>query len=521
MISYKPSGSKKRLPNFSRLGLSTLIVSALSVSTLTGSALAQKVPPHIASMAATLFDEVSATMTAADPDTSRGWATIRSHRALVDMGIERWRKGTPPGWAGRASLIDTLGIDPNLPNHAKAFDRFLHRIAKLGLQPALEELYDALGRSFPDGPRRQTLLKNVQLALQQGFEDLDRQHVTKLDTGAEVKMHWEPQSNRFSIEVHQPGDDNVAPYSTSLRGEITPSRNPDQEETSGTENTGAGTATEEPVDDQATDLHLVAAEVPVQSLDDQDLSQLKASVFGVWLDEGGVRWYITPASGDVEEESDNPRVPNPRAQMLDRIAEIESQLAGSSASKVFVWVNLETGEREEQKKFRRKKDPWDYQGEHETAGLDNKSELEAELAELKSNLSRVSQMGTAPDLPQETSDGRVQSIKVSYEREDGSLAEMDEARLQGNRITGRRTLRDERDITDLPQRVISQLASQWHPPEWIELSASVDDDGNTRLAGTRFRLHVTYDGYSHLVKRVHTSYAKAKQLNHNDRRKGP
>jgi hypothetical protein len=103
-------------------------------------------------------------------------------------------------------------------------------------------------------------------------------------------------------------------------------------------------------------------------------------------------------------------------------------------------------------------------------------------------------------------------LTITVTDKDGYAFTYDEAYHQGGVITASRTLRDKRDITELPQTIIDQLIASWAPPEWIKIKVEYDS-ATTRLTMKvdRYRLHVTYSaGFfgsgPKTVKSIHTPY---------------
>jgi hypothetical protein len=480
---------------------------------LTGAAVqpvrADRVPSHLAGMAASLYKAADAEFNKADPEESHGWAALRARRALRENDVHRWGATPPPQWNGRTEIVKLLELDAADPRQAKALQDFMVRAQSEGVEAAFLELLETLERPVPDAKPLATLVTKVEEALSAGFGDLARSHLIETDGGPDIALRWQPEQGRFRIDVEEPGSEFVAPFRTRLEGQLEPVP---PEETGDAEAAAAPVAYE-----------LKPAPAPIQTLDAEDLREIRISVFGEWYDQEGTRWMIAPLGGENENDAEERPAPNPRAALLDRIAAAEAELVELRGNTVFVWENPETGEREEQKRFRRKTEPWEYLGE-QTGGegsAERVSELEQEISKLNDELTSGPRVQPAPDLQEPTDDGRVQAIRVAYTREDGSMAVMEQARLAGNRITGNRTLDDLRDINGLPDTVISQLVNEWSPPEWIELEASVADDGTTQIRGTRWRLHVTYSGDSYRIKRIHTPYPRPHNLNRDSRRKAP
>ncbi len=494
-MNNRPSAAFRLIPS---------LACAAAIAALAAShAAADRVPPHLAGMAASLYKAALPEFEKAEPGDSHGWASLRAGEALRGQDIHRWSAKAPPSWAGRRQVAELLEIDLADAGQAEALQAFLLQVQAEGAEAAVVALLEKLGRTVPDPQPLATLVAKVEEALSAGFGDLARSHVIETDDGPDVALQWQPEQGKFRIDIEEPGSEFVAPYQTRLEGRLEPV--PPAEA------------------DAPVEYSLTPAPVPVSTLDAEDLAQIRISVFGEWTDQEGTRWLISPIGGESTEDREDGPAANPRAALLDRIAAAEAELDGMRGSKVFVWENPETGERDEQERFRRKTDPWEYRGEEMSGegGAERIAELEQEISRLNQELTQGPRVQPAPDLPEPTEDGRVQAIRVAYAREDGSMAVMEQARLDGNRITANRTLDDLRDITSLPDSVIRQLVEEWSPQEWIEFEASVTDDGRTEISGSRWRLHVTYSGDSLKIKSIHTPYSRPRTLSRDDRRKAP
>jgi len=422
---------------------------------------------------------------------------------LRDHDFHRWGAQAPPQWNGRQQIAALLDLDLDDSSQTEALQALLVQAQLEGMEAAVLALLEKLDRPAPEPKPMATLVARLEEALAAGFGDLARHHLIESDDGPDISLRWQPEQGRFRIDIEEAGSEHVAPYQTALEGQLEPAL-PDE----------AGS----PVG-----YELTPAPVPIRTLDAQDLQEIRISVFGEWYDQEGTRWVIAPLTGEAASQTEERPAANPRAALLDRIAEAEAELSGLRGNTVFVWENPETGERDEQQRFRRKTDPWEYRGEETggEGGAERIAELEAEISRLNGELTGGPRVQPAPELPEPTVDGRVQSIRVAYMREDGSMAVMEQARLSGNKITANRTLDDLRDIDNLPDSVIRQLVNEWSPPEWIELEASTTQDGRTQLTGSRWRLHVTYDGNDLRIKRIHTPYLRPRNLHRDDRRKAP
>ncbi len=471
---------------------STAVVLAIVVGG--GAATAQEVPPHLASMAGQLVRALSDDLGAADADTARGWGLRRAETALDRQKMTRWSAANFRHRTLLPALAEALELaDLDADGQARA-EPLLPRLLRSSAPEVILEILAALGRPAPDDEGLAAMKRAVDAALAAAWKDLPRRHEMAADGPERVSLEWRPREEIFEIGVEDAGDAFRAPFRTTLRGR-TQAR------------AGASGALE---------LAVAPAAEPVDVQDWQDLLDEPLRIFGHWRDQDGRRWIILPPDG-----ADAPPAPPAAAgtgpSPAERIAAKAARIAEIKASRVYVWENPETGERIEQARFKRLDMPWEWGGQH-YAVADAEAEierLEAEIAELEAGGEdgRPALADAPPPLPEPTGDGRVAAVIITSARGDGSAFAYDSAVRIGERLEARRTLREARDIINLPPDVVAQLVEAWSPPEWIELRAGRDaETGEAVLSGEVWRLHVTYDGFSHKVDSIHTPYAKPLRL---------
>ncbi len=476
-----------------------------------------EVPPHLASMARMLVTQSAGVFAAVDPDTPEGWAETTLEQTIRSAGVQRWSARNLPEWTGQEALNKALAADSETPVDAAAL---VTAARKTGLRQAVADYLDDSGQEVPPDSALARVTADVGAALVSGYQDLARSYVLEGTEGPDLELDWTPEAGLFRLQIAPPGDAYTEPFLTALSGSVLPA-------VEGSEDLITGTVAEgdQPQDGRAaTALMLLPLPDPLKTLDAEDLREIRRSVFGEWAADDGAIWYIHP-TGSRTSEPDTDETPqeNKTASALQRLNAALAELESLQGDKRYVWVNTETGERDEQEKFRRKKDPWDYAGE-ELSGAGTPDEinaLTAEISRLKATLEQRGEVQQPPELDEPTADGRVVALDLSYTRTDGSLARFNQARLAGNSLTGTRTLREAADITDLPATVVSQLISGWSPPEWVEFELEVDETGNLYVTGSVFRLHVTYNADTRVVSSIHTAYARPVRLTRDPDKKAP
>jgi hypothetical protein len=173
---------------------------------------------------------------------------------------------------------------------------------------------------------------------------------------------------------------------------------------------------------------------PVTHLSPEFQARIAQMIFGVWKD-GDDTWMIRPPDGRMpgREVAELPEKAVEVAELRERISELR-------ATRVHVWEGPGGG-RVIQKEYKDLRSLGDYEYLRDESRAFNAEEiaaLEARLAEMQAETGRGWFAGNDP---------------------------------LGMSRAARRTLRDVRDIAELPQEIINELVASWSPPEWIELAA--------------------------------------------------
>lgn len=461
---------------------------------LPAAAAAQALPQHLSAMAAALFSQIEPQLQAADPDDSHGWATRKAYETLRAQRIERWSTEGFPEFSALPELAAALELDAADPADQEKLSAFMAEAAEHGSEQAFRNFAESEGRELGNQAAVEQFMQPIDAALAKGWEGLEREARFDAPNGSEVLFDWTPEQNLFAIEVADPGSEYRAESLTRLAATLAP---------------------QFAADGSAVAYELAPAAEAIRALDAQDLALARGSLFGEWTDQHGNQWIIEPAAG-AAEQPEEAALPEPDSvRILREIAAKQAELGAlqGGGDKVFVWENSETGAREEQTRFKRLTDPWVYIGEDAPGGAEaaeRRAALEAEIAALNQQLQSMVMRDSPPPLPEPDAASGVTALRVTTQRSnDGSYVTFDEAVLDQGTIRARRTLRQMNDISGLPEEVISQLVTQYSPPEWIELSLDRErNSGMWSLQGLEWRLHVTYSGDDLQVKSIHTPYSK-------------
>lgn len=482
------------------LRMAIITVAALVVAS--ANAWGKPPPPHLAAMAAALYRATAEDLEKASGDTGRAWSVARAKRALDRQGIAKWA-AQPVRLKGAAPLAAALGLDPAKESDRALLAETLRRTAAGEGEAAVMAIAEA--RGFAGDVARVTAMRNAfDKALAEAVKDLETHYAFDLpEEGQSLAFDWKLQQGRFEIVYEEPGSERSEPLMAVIEGDV------------------AASVAE---DGNTLDFSVAPAEEPIRPFSSADFVSAAASIFGEWTSQGGDVWIIAPPDGAMPESDPAPAGQGP--SLAEQIRQKKERIAEIRAAKVYVWNNPDTGAEERQDRFRRLDEPWIYVGE-QFATPDGEAEiarLEQEIATLETGRSE----STPPVLQHDPigfrETGNAQSVVVTVRQKNGWTFTYDEARFDGRRILARRTLRDTRDIEDLPASVVSQLIAGWSPPEWIELEPSVDrGTGKPTLKGQWWRLHVTYESFFGSpgdVTSIHTPWNKRLELTKENRR-GP
>ena len=458
---------------------------------------AQQVPSHLASFASGLVKASSAELGSRSGEEGRDWAVRRALRAIDEAGIHRWaaRGVRLDGLAGIASAV---GLDASDAEHQELLGRLLSAVTPEAVDSLLNEILRTRGETVSEAATND-IRQAFRSALVTSLDDMETRFVlARPETRDRLTLEWHPSQNEFHLRHEDPGDDWNDPVMTLLRGQVVaqPQQNGD-----------------------SVTLSVEPAENPVTAYSPADLRHLSTALFGKWTESDGSVWHIR--SRDGEERDETPAAVSTAPSAAEQIKDRQRQIDAILASKAYVWRNPDTSEETRQERFRRLKEPWIFLGEQ--YGV---ADAEQRIEQLEADIRRLEEETAAPLVEQHDpigfAEAPAQPVIVTVEQANGYSYTYDEARYDGRRVLARRTLRDRRDISDLPATVIAQLIASWSPPEWIELEASIDPaSGATSVQGQRWGMHVTYSsffGEAGDVKSIHTPWASALVLSHDDRR---
>ncbi|MFN3547007.1 MAG: hypothetical protein ACK4U0_05910 [Mesorhizobium sp.] len=429
-------------------------------------------------------------------EEGRDWAVRRALRAIDEAGIQRW-SARGVRLDGLAGIAQAVGLDAGEAEHRKLLGRLLSAATPEQEDALLNEILLTRGETASETATDE-IRQSFRAALGTTLDDLETRFVlARPETRDRLTLEWHPSRKEFQLRHEDPGDDWNDPVMTLLRGQVVA-----QPQESG----------------DGLSLAVRPVENPVTAYSPADLRHLSTALFGRWREADGSVWSVRTLEDERPDDAatTDPTGPSP----ADRIKDKQRQIDAILASKAYVWRNPETNEETRQERFRRLKEPWIYLGEQ--YGV---AEAEQQIAQLEADIRKLEEQAV-PLVEQHDPIGFTQApaqpVTVTVEQADGYSYSYDEARYDGRRVLARRTLRDRRDITNLPGSVVSQLIASWSPPEWIELEASIDPaSGATSVQGQRWRMHVTYSsffGEAGDVERVHTPWNSAVVLSQDDRR---
>ncbi len=455
-----------------------------------GTAGAQGVPPHLASMAKDLLARGGNELQGTTGDPKQDAVRRRARQILKDAGVRSWAHNEVRQKGAAAPVAKALGLDLSKP---KQWARLHSILAESDRDKQIEILRRwAKDAGKPTkGPGFDDLLAKFDKARAGAAKDMARNHVMEVgDNGDRLELDWDPVNNRFDIRIKAKETSKGAGdgFGLRLRGDVksTPTAKGDD-----------------------TTLTVRPSDSGMSVLTDEDLRRLKGAILGKWRDGEGRIWEIASSSGD-------PRPQKPAERPQEKIAKLKRQLEKIKSDKVYKWKNTKTGDVVQQDKFKRLKDPFEYLGEkfRQPDAKEKIARLQKRIKELRAAGKRLPVEAHDPvRMKKMGAGGKTQSLRIRVTTTDGYSFTYDSAMLSAGRITAKRTLRSIKDIPGLPQAVTRQLVTSWSAPEWVELEVRVEDKSKpVYMTGLRWRLHVTYDGDNHQVDSIHTPYSRNLRL---------
>ncbi len=437
-----------------------------------GIARAADVSPHLVGMARSLISQIDQTDFAASGDPALAQRTAEIVRLTR---LRSWAGASPKIAVDPTKLAAPLGLDFSQDGHRAALEQVL-----AARDPAARR--DALGAVLQLTGRRQTqrdIDKIFRDALAEQLGALQKRATVEAGSGQSIEIEWDPDTASVLARINLgEGQDEVVLH---------------------------GGAAGKIVDGELT-YDVEADTAPVTRITPSMEAEINANVFGVWRGRDGAQWMIR---GGPEVEAAAHEKTDPAASALEEIDRARQQLAAVEKEKVYIWVDPKGGE-VIQKKFKRLGPPFRY--DRTRSENMHKSEIAA-LRERIAAAERALQLPPAkqhdPLQLKNKPGGTSRAVEIEVWEASGRRYLYDEAAFDGKRLTASRTLRDVRDIFDLPDWVIKGLVDSWSPPEWIEFEAKFNPrDKSVSLEGLWWRLNVTYDPQYQDIKGIHTPYSK-------------
>jgi hypothetical protein len=458
-------------------------------------ALAQAPPQHLTSMAADLLRSTKEKLEAQSGDSGRALAVKHAYNLIKEEQMFRWGRKTVELTGLVPKLATALGIKKVEPKDIPNIQKLLDAYARGDADRGILDLYEGYGREKPTKEEIVETKKKIYEAMQSARKDLPLSHtIVRADGRQRITLRWKPEASRFLIKIEDDGDEDTEPYQTNIGGDV---------------------KAEVSEDGQDTKLSVVPLDDPIKPMTAKDLEEIKREIYGEWKDQKGNLWTITPPQGSAPGPT--PPAPGQDESPAQKIAALEKRIKEIKKSRIYVWENPQTGEVVKQKRFKSLKEPFIYnEGEYyaKPNARAEMSRLEKEIKELsRVKLKLPVQAHDPVGFKDAASSAKAQPIHLSLEDASGYKVVYDEANLSGDRIVARRTLRDLRDITNLPKPLVANLVRSWSPPEWVELTIERDvRTGEEVIEGKRWRLHVTWDRDGYLVDSIHTPYSVPRVL---------
>lgn len=450
---------------------------------VSGTVQAQAVPPHLVGMTKSLLNDIESS----DFKNIDRELAAKVTKVLRGTRIRSWSPAETKVAADRNELATDLGLNPKKPGHLKVLDEVLAAGNYKQRRAAFAKAYSAANNKPPLDHEVKALEARFNTALRKKIGDKATDATIKVDgdVGGEVKVSWDPDTSSFVTRVRVDGE----PDDIYLHGSATARQGED------------GLVFEVKADNN-----------PVTRLDDAGRKKLTGAIYGIWKN-GDENWIIRgPNDGKLATPGLGEEVENADKSMRD-IQSLRGEIDKLRKEKAYVW-RAPGGGQVIQKQFKRLPDQYEFDRDASKKFTEDKIKpLEQQLEALQQKV--VNRPPIVAHDPLRLNDNQnlsktQQPIEIEVIESGGHRYVFESASFDGERLTARRTLRDVRDISNLPGWVIAKLIASFSPPEWVELEARFDPRAKQiRLIGKEWRMHVTYATTfgNRVVKRIHTPYS--------------
>jgi len=448
------------------------------------SAYAELVPPNLTAMAKDLYLQNVSKLTQATGDPEQDEILKRTQKILKKAGVRYW-KAEPVRQQGIVNNTATvIGADLNKPEHWARLNDLLAESKRELQVTKLEKWLRDTGKSVDDDSFK-LMLANFDKARNISPEQLPHSHSMAIEESGLLNFNWDSTNNEFELQVigHETVKGKNDGFDLRLNSKVISSL-----------------ATEG--DDSFLSIDKQAMTFDI--LSDKERQELKKiNIKGKWQEDDGTVWEITGTDATIEYNNTVVDSNKEILQLKQKIKDMENQ-------KHYIWENINTGERIKQTKFKRLDERFDYLGE---ALVDENGDKEIKRMKNKVNSLANNQLPVDsydPNFIQSSGNKEgAESIDVKVTFSNGYSYRYEQAMISQGVIRAKRTLKDMRDITELPKSIVSQLISSWSPPEWIELEAAVNSDNSqVYLRGKRWRLHVSWSPLYDEISSIHSPYSR-------------
>ena len=445
---------------------------------------AQAIPQPLSALAAELLSEVRREFTSSAMDADQAAIAAGAEAMLRREGLFRWARRDVSDTAILSRFAEELGAGAITDKNRNALRQLL------SADPAnLVELRRAataylLTRS-EDKPSERAIVDTMLAAVRARMHALSPLAGTYRIAGKSgfIEIEHAPDRGRLQVTIVD-STEATEPTVTVIEGRVTPEFNDD----------GQSRLTVDPMHEA------------VQPKTPAELGNWYDRVLGEWHGSDGNMYKIEGLSG-ASPQSDNPATEPPRESLNRQIAEKASEASALRNQKTFHWENPDTGEHVSQTKFKRLPEPFKYLGEI-LAAPDELARLEEEIKALEGKAATT--RDTTPEViaPAFRDTPSAQPLTIRVVHPDGYERSYT-GQFSVGRVEGRTRITDVRDMKNLPIQVREQIASEWQPEQWIELTAvEIDRTGAFHLQGLWWSWNTTYDGESYKVERIHTPYSE-------------
>jgi len=434
--------------------------------------IADAVPDHLVSMTVDLLKATKKDLTADSRPGKPGNGFGRAYKILKQEGLFHWGRKSLIQKGMASEIAAALGIGPVGSADIPKLQQFLDTQRGGRMDAAIDELFTAYGRKRPVGEAREKSTHALDKLWDTTWGSLSKRYTLEGIRGPHrIALYWEFENARFSIQIMEDYDATPDSTQTRIEGDVRFTVDP------------GGQDLEICVIPTADPIRMMSQKAVAPKQDDTPRRNVTDKREKSALSEDNRQ--VSPTEGKGRAENIAQKRPDQE----------------KAPSKVYVWKNPETGEVVRQTRFKRLKDPFEYEGEFAEEALKDSTDPGA---------AQPSEMRPTPAAPSDTQDHSA-TREETWRRGQTSTTEST-ARQQGSRGSII-SLEKELYFHDEPFIVRYRVPEK---PDYSLSSERLDRDGHRTTWNQlysdndtlKFWLELEWGGFSDYGFYVHSFYPK-------------